>query len=70
MLTHTQKLKLARKPGMRTRLERKTSLLIQIPTLPHGTMISRHFTTKQWIDRRDHRGPVTKEVLDKPLVKE
>ena len=65
MLSHKQKLKLARKPGMRTRAERKTSILIQIPTLPHGTMISRHFTTKQWIDRRDHRGPVPKEETPK-----
>lgn len=50
MLTHTEKVKLARHPGMQTRAERSTRERITPPS--QGMMISRLFSTKAWHQRK------------------
>lgn len=49
-LTHPQKKTMARK--MMSKLERKTAFRISIPKFPRGTMISRVWTSDQWMKRK------------------
>ena len=50
MLTHQQKVKLSRKPGMQTRADRKR---IKLGQATHGMMVSRFFGSSKWLQRKD-----------------
>ena len=69
MDTHKKKVKMARK--MMMKLERKTSNRIQIPKLPRGTMISRLFTSSNWMKRKMARaGEMVAQVPLPPSIPE
>ena len=83
MLTHKEKLHLARMPGMQTKEERSKKNRIQ--AVGHGMMVSRHFSTAGWsahkhsIENRIKKSLGTyvkkeeikeEKTLDKPLVEE
>jgi len=55
-LNHEEKKHLARR--LMNKLERKTSNQIRIPTFPRGTMISRLFTSANWMNRRMSRAGI------------
>lgn len=81
MLTHKQKLSLAKNRGMQTKEERSTRNRTQ--AVGHGMMISRLFSTAGWsahkhgIENKIKKSgkaseptEVVQEVLDKPLPQE